>query len=82
MYFPEELINIISEYSEEFNLLEWIPLEKLDWSELSKNKNAIHLLEKYPEYVDWDKLSKNENAETPLGACRFAISHSSVRKIF
>ena len=27
-------------------LRKWIPLSKLNWSQLSANKNAIHILEK------------------------------------
>jgi len=29
-----------------YTLLNWIPLEKLDWDELSKNPKAIHLLDR------------------------------------
>ena len=59
---PEDLINIISEYSEEFKLRDWIPLEKLHWDYLSKNKNAIDLLEKNVDKIDWYWLSQNKNA--------------------
>jgi len=43
-------------------LLDWIPLEKLNWSWLSQNPGAIHLLEKNPEKIDWYWLSMNPNA--------------------
>lgn len=29
---------------------------------LSSNPNAVHILEKYPEYIHWEALSKNPNA--------------------
>ena len=29
---------------------------------LSRNINAIHLLEKYPDKINWKNLSKNKNA--------------------
>ena len=34
-------------------LCEWIPIDYLDWEELSKNPNAIQLLEKNLDKVDW-----------------------------
>ncbi len=36
--------------------------DKIDWDFLSKNPNAVHLLEKYPNKINWDFLSKNPNA--------------------
>jgi len=43
-------------------LLDWVPLEKLDWCGLSRNPGAIHLLEKNPEKISWKHLSSNPNA--------------------
>ncbi len=43
-------------------LRDWIPLERLNWNELSMNPNAIHLLENNVEYIDWKYLSMNPNA--------------------
>ena len=45
-------------------LLDWIPFEKIDWQELSKNTSpgAIELLEKNFEKIDWIYLSGNPNA--------------------
>ena len=43
-------------------LREWIPLNKLDWVNLSFNPSAIHLLEKNLDKVDWGMLSCNPNA--------------------
>ena len=40
-------------------LLDWVPLEKLDWDGLSSNPDAIHLLEKNPDKIDWYWLSMN-----------------------
>jgi hypothetical protein len=34
-------------------------LDKVDWSELSKNQNAIHILEKNLDKVNWSYLSEN-----------------------
>ena len=49
--------------SEPFKRLRpWIPVEKLNWSNLSLNPNAIHLLEKYLKNIDWELLSFNPNA--------------------
>jgi len=46
----------------EYVLLDWIDIDKLNWSELSKNPNAIHLLEKNQDKIDWINLSCNPNA--------------------
>ena len=43
-------------------LLYWIPFEKLQWDELSRNPNAIHLLEQNLEKIHWWGLSKNPGA--------------------
>ena len=43
-------------------LLDWVPLDKLDWGGLSRNPNAIHLLEANPGKIDWWHLSVNPNA--------------------
>ncbi len=45
-------------------LLDWIPLEKLDWFRLSENPSpgAIELLEKNPKKIHWDCLSQNPGA--------------------
>jgi hypothetical protein len=43
-------------------LREWIPIDKVDWHELSYNPNAIHILEKNLDKVNWDWLSQNPNA--------------------
>jgi len=31
------------------------------WEILSKNENAIDLLEKYPDYIDWETILENQN---------------------
>ena len=43
-------------------LRDWINIDKLKWKEISKNSNAIHLLEQYPENIHWNELSKNPKA--------------------
>ena len=42
------------------DLLDWIDIEKLDWSCLSQNPNAIKLLEANLDKIDWDYLSQNQ----------------------
>jgi hypothetical protein len=42
-----------------YKLLDWIPIEKLDWSKLSENPNAIYLLEANKDKIDWTGLSSN-----------------------
>ena len=43
-------------------LLDWIDENKLDWTFLSRNPNAIDLLENNQDKVDWSELSSNHNA--------------------
>ena len=45
-----------------YKLLDWIPLEKLNLSWLSKNPAAIHILEQNLDKIDWDWLSLNPAA--------------------
>ena len=49
-----------------YKLLDWIPLnrvlDKVDWRELSKNPNAIRILEQNPDRIDWECLSENPKA--------------------
>ena len=45
-----------------FKLKNWIPVSRLNWSQLSKNPNAINLLEQHPHLIDWKELSYNPNA--------------------
>ena len=43
-------------------LLDWIPLEKLDWAALCGNPNGLHLLQYYPHKINWKYLSANPKA--------------------
>ena len=43
-------------------LKEFVQFDGLNWSMLSRNSNAIHLLEQNPEKINWDTLSENPNA--------------------
>jgi hypothetical protein len=45
-----------------YKLQDWVDLDKLDWSGLSINSNAIHLLENNQYKIDWNALSTNPNA--------------------
>ena len=49
-------------YDLPYKLLDWVSKDKLDWCWLSKNPNAITLLEKNPDKIYWRRLSYNPNA--------------------
>ena len=53
---PIVIVDIISQYSAGLKLLDWVDLDKLDWECLSRNPNAIHLLEKNLDKVDWENF--------------------------
>jgi hypothetical protein len=36
--------------------------DKVDWTSLSINPSAIHLLEANPDKIDWNNLSENPSA--------------------
>ena len=42
-------------------LLDWVDINKLDWTLLTEHPNAIHILEKNLKEVDWWYLSANPN---------------------
>ena len=41
---------------------DWIDINKIEWHTLSRNPNAIHLLEQNLDKINWTGLSRNENA--------------------
>ena len=43
-------------------LRDWVGVDKINWEWLSKNPNAIQLLEKNFDKIDWETLSLNLNA--------------------
>jgi uncharacterized protein YlzI (FlbEa/FlbD family) len=45
-----------------YKLRDWIPLDKLNWQNLSLNPNAIDLLRENPHRIHWQNLSLNPNA--------------------
>ena len=45
-----------------YKLRDWIDIDKIDWTWLSSNPNAIHLLEENQDRIDWNFLSMNPNA--------------------
>lgn len=49
----EYAIKLLEQRIEEFGE------ESVNWSKISGNKNAIHLLDKYPHKIDWSMLSGN-----------------------
>ena len=46
-----------------YKLLNWIPLDKINWEYLSKNRNdgAIELLKQNQDKIVWWVLSRNPN---------------------
>ena len=66
--FDENIINnILTHYwnildGKKKIVLNWIDINDLDWSFLSENKNAIHLLKENQDKIYWSNLSKNPNA--------------------
>ena len=65
-YLTSDICSIIAKYiiKSEYELLDWIPNEKLSWRWLSANPNAISLLKKNlnETTIDWMILSRNPNA--------------------
>jgi hypothetical protein len=62
---PDTILNKVVEIyinTLEYNLRDWIPIDKLHWDKLSLNPNAIKLLEENKDKIDWENLSKNINA--------------------
>lgn len=45
-----------------YKFRDWKCLDKVDWRELSKNPNAIRILEQNPDRIDWECLSENPKA--------------------
>ena len=45
-----------------YKLRDWIDINKIDWFDLSRNPNAIHLLEQNMNKIYWFLLSVNSNA--------------------
>ena len=50
------------EYEYEYELLDWISVELLNWEWLSANPNAIDLLKKNRDKINWYRLSGNSAA--------------------
>jgi hypothetical protein len=66
-FLPKDILNIINSYLNQYELLNWIPKDKLVWINLSGNENAIDLLK--DDYynnggarIKWHSLSENKNA--------------------
>lgn len=43
-------------------LRDWVEPNKLNWSNLSTNPNAIDLLKQHIYKIDWSRISYNPNA--------------------
>ena len=61
-YIIKDLEKDTLKYANELVFLDWIDQTKINWYLLSKNPNAIHLLELNKEKIDWYWLSQNPNA--------------------
>ena len=48
-------------FEHRWKLRDWVPIEKLHWDYLSKNPNAIFLLESHFDEINWYMLSSNTN---------------------
>jgi len=55
---------VISKFivNNEYKLINWINQDKIIWSYLSGNPNAIKLLEQNQDKINWEMLSGNPNA--------------------
>ena len=64
MYVPLDILKIVASYvsKSSMKLLNWINKDKINWRQLSRNPNAIHLLEQNKDKINWDYLSENPNA--------------------
>jgi hypothetical protein len=51
----------MKKYEVVYKLQEWIDIDYLHWDILSRNPNAIYILEKNLEKIDWISLCKNPN---------------------
>ena len=60
---PLDVIRLIASYlvKPKMKLLDWIPLDKIDWKYISTNPNAIHLLQQNIDKINWYNFSKNPN---------------------
>ena len=70
MNIPLDVLKIVASYlvKPKMKLLDWVLLDKINWCYLSKNPNAIHLLESVIldmdnplVAIDWKYLSANPN---------------------
>lgn len=59
-----------------YKLLDWIDINKLNWSCLCENPNAVQLLKQNPKKINWDMIAKNSNYEA------LEIIKNNLNKIF
>ena len=64
MEIPLDVLKLVATYlvKQKMKLLDWIPIDTLDWHYLSENPNALNLLEANPNKINWTILSFNPNA--------------------
>ena len=63
MYVPLDILKIVASYVSKpiMKLLNWVNIDKINWVYLSRNPNAMYLLEQNKDNIDWDNLSRNPN---------------------
>ena len=58
----KSIVSIIASYASKYtDFVDWIKEKQINYLSLSRNPNAIHILEKNLDKVDWDLLSTNLN---------------------
>ena len=62
MFSSDDVVNVILSFSSEYELVDWIFMEKLNWYCLSQNPAAIYLLEQNKHKINWDCLCQNPAA--------------------
>ena len=62
MKLNKDVCELIGYYINNYELLDWIDINKLDWSYLSSNEHikAIELLKDNPKKICWSNLSENK----------------------
>jgi len=59
--------------SKKFKLLDWIDINKLNWSNLSSNPNAIELLKENQDKINWNEFSYNINIFKEINITKMLI---------
>jgi hypothetical protein len=78
---PLDICNMIADYIPKYVLHDWVDINKLDWSELSKNALAVDLLKENQDKINWFYLSSNPAAINLLkeNPRRIPVSYTHLR---